>query len=130
MVTIEKSAIRIGGVRYKDTGGGFLLEENLEEPETEVSAVKTLISNPNSDLQLTPMTEQPPIFEPDRPACETCNKTFAKSWLFDNFDHKVCDDCKYVVLTLRTANFTDSYSAETTTSTNSSRKLRRKRNTS
>lgn len=40
------------------------------------------------------MEEQAAIFEPDRPTCEICKEVFAKSWLFDTFDLKVCDNCK------------------------------------
>lgn len=77
-MTIEKSTVKIGGIRYKDTGGGFLLEEKVDEPETPV----------------VPVTDKPSIFQHDRPTCELCNKIFAKSWLFDTFDHVVCDECK------------------------------------
>lgn len=44
VVTIEKSAIKIGGIKYKDTGGGFLLEEDPEEPEKEVKRIVVTIS--------------------------------------------------------------------------------------
>lgn len=39
-MTIEKSTIKIGGTRYKDTGGGFLLEETNGEAEREVRICK------------------------------------------------------------------------------------------
>lgn len=78
IVTLEKSTIKIGGVRYKDTGGGFLLEEKVDEPESSV----------------VPVAIKPSVFYPDQPTCDLCSKIFAKSWLFDTFDHRVCDECK------------------------------------
>nr|XP_022920986.1 DNA repair protein complementing XP-A cells homolog [Onthophagus taurus] len=78
VVSIDKTTISIGAVKYKDTGGGFLLEEH---PEKEPEPVKLVEDNPV-------------IIEPDRPTCEKCQKIFAKSWLFETFDLKVCDECK------------------------------------
>lgn len=36
VISIDKNTIKIGSVKYKDTGGGFLLEENPDEPEEPV----------------------------------------------------------------------------------------------
>ncbi|XP_019866376.1 DNA repair protein complementing XP-A cells homolog [Aethina tumida] len=80
VVSIEKSTIKIGATRYKDTGGGFLLEE------------------PDPESLLTPDVvaafDAAPIVEEDRPSCKKCEKPFATSWLFENFDYKCCDECK------------------------------------
>ncbi|XP_066158137.1 DNA repair protein complementing XP-A cells homolog isoform X1 [Euwallacea fornicatus] len=80
IVSIDKTTIKIGATRYKDTGGGFLLEENPEQSEQD-------------ELSIVP-PEAPPIVEPDRPECRDCHKLFATSWLFDNFGCKCCDECK------------------------------------
>ncbi|KAK9723145.1 XPA protein C-terminus [Popillia japonica] len=78
VVSIDKTTIKIGATKYKDTGGGFLLEEESENKDEEVPIVE----------------DTPPIIESDRPACESCNEAISKSWLFDTFDVKVCDNCK------------------------------------
>jgi hypothetical protein len=33
--------------------------------------------------------------EPDRPICKECKEEFDDSYLFQNFDHPVCDSCRY-----------------------------------
>lgn len=77
VVSIDKTTIKIGATKYKDTGGGFLLEEtDFEQPEP------------------IPVVEEPPIIECDRPFCESCDRPFATSWLYDTFNYKVCDECK------------------------------------
>ncbi|GJQ67810.1 hypothetical protein Trydic_g21099 [Trypoxylus dichotomus] len=78
VVSIDKSTIKIGSARFRDTGGGFLVEEEPERVEEPIPIV----------------VEQPPIIEADRPICVICNGAFAKSWLFDMFAEKVCDNCK------------------------------------
>lgn len=76
---IDNSTIKIGTTKYKDTGGGFLLEET-EENENLMPAITK--------------TQEPPIIECDRPFCLMCEKSFATSWLLETFDYKVCDECK------------------------------------
>ncbi|XP_018331662.1 DNA repair protein complementing XP-A cells homolog isoform X2 [Agrilus planipennis] len=73
---VDKGTLKIGNTRYKDTGGGFLLEQD------------------NKSSELTTYTHVPPVFECDRPICKECKKVFANSWLFDSFDYSVCDSCK------------------------------------
>ncbi|ENN81137.1 hypothetical protein D910_01965 [Dendroctonus ponderosae] len=80
VVSIDQTTIKIGGTKFKDTGGGFLLEENLEAPE-EPQAVT--VAQPEAG-----------IIEPDRPECRNCEKPFATSWLFDTFNCRCCDECK------------------------------------
>lgn len=79
VISIDKTTIKIGATKYKDTGGGFLLEENPEEPQQE---------------ELPIVQQEAAIAEPDRPNCRTCGKQFATSWLFDNYDCRCCDECK------------------------------------
>ncbi|XP_044256554.1 DNA repair protein complementing XP-A cells homolog [Tribolium madens] len=76
-ISIDKTTIKIGSTRYKDTGGGFLLEEELEKEKLESEA-----------------SAEPPVLEEDRPNCIKCKKPIATSWLFDNFHYKCCDSCK------------------------------------
>lgn len=78
VVSIDKTTIKIGTTKYKDTGGGFLLEET--EEKTEKPTVTKI--------------QEPPIIECDRPSCQMCDRKFANSWLYDTFDYKVCDECK------------------------------------
>ncbi|KAF7281918.1 DNA repair protein complementing XP-A cells homolog Xpac [Rhynchophorus ferrugineus] len=75
IVSLGKSTITIGTTKYKDTNGGFLLEDKPEEDNKE-----PVIEDPLVDLE--------------RPECEICNKPFVKSWLFEKFDYKCCDSCK------------------------------------
>lgn len=73
-----KTTLQIGGTKYEDTGGGFLLKiEPEKKPE-------------NEKLVL----EDAPILGSDRPNCETCEKPFSSSYLFDKFAFKCCDGCR------------------------------------
>ncbi|XP_065174304.1 DNA repair protein complementing XP-A cells homolog [Atheta coriaria] len=77
-VSIDKAIIKVGATKYKDTGGGFLLEEepdHIEEPPVFI-------------------VQEPPLLEEHRPTCDRCEKKFATSWLFETYDCKVCDACK------------------------------------
>ncbi|KAJ3639684.1 hypothetical protein Zmor_003028 [Zophobas morio] len=76
-ISIDKTTIKIGTTKYKDTGGGFLLEED-----------------PKEELPDAITTTEPPVVEDDRPSCVKCEKSIASSWLFDNFGYKCCDSCK------------------------------------
>ncbi|CAG9857217.1 unnamed protein product [Phyllotreta striolata] len=70
------TTLKIGGTTYKDTGGGFLLEETEEPDELE---------------QI--LAEQELIIE-NRPVCELCTKPFGVSWLYEKFEYKCCDSCR------------------------------------
>lgn len=72
------TTLKIGTTKYKDTGGGFLLEE-VDEPD---------------ELEQLLIQAEAPIIEEDRPICENCKKPFACSWLYDKFEQKCCDSCK------------------------------------
>ncbi|CAH0562565.1 unnamed protein product [Brassicogethes aeneus] len=76
---IDKTTIKIGSTKYKDTGGGFLLQE---EPDDVLTP------------ELVAAFEAAPIIEEDRPNCIKCEQPFATSWLFESFDYKCCDQCK------------------------------------
>ncbi|XP_060537392.1 DNA repair protein complementing XP-A cells homolog [Cylas formicarius] len=77
--SVNKTTITVGNTKFKDTGGGFLLEEHENEPE-------------ESEYPL--VQAEAPIIEPDRPECVECAKPFATSWLFEQFDCRCCDECK------------------------------------
>lgn len=79
VVSIDKTTIKIGATKYKDTGGGFLLEEIDEDDDL---------------MPVITKTQEAPIIECDRPNCLKCNRRFATSWLFETFDYKLCDECK------------------------------------
>ncbi|XP_066273290.1 DNA repair protein complementing XP-A cells homolog [Branchiostoma lanceolatum] len=66
--------------RVIDSGAGFLIEED-EEGEDPTAKIK-VVHRPG------------PILEPDRVACELCNKEISDSFLFNSFDVPVCDGCK------------------------------------
>ncbi|KAF4519165.1 hypothetical protein B566_EDAN008228 [Ephemera danica] len=73
------NVIRVEGVKFIDTGGGFLLEQ--KDGEATEPTMRTV--------------EQPPPFiEPERPSCEECSEKFIESFLMTNFDHPVCDKCR------------------------------------
>ncbi|XP_069673219.1 DNA repair protein complementing XP-A cells homolog [Periplaneta americana] len=78
--SVEKSVIKVQGSKFIDTGGGFLLEQKDGEDQNE------------EPITLTPGPA--PIMEPDRPVCEECQETFEDSYLFQNFEHSICDSCR------------------------------------
>lgn len=45
--------------------------------------------------QIKLTAEPAPVMEPDRPICKECKEEFDDSYLFQNFDHPVCDSCRY-----------------------------------
>jgi len=75
--TASKASI-VKEKKLVDGGGGFFIEE-----EDEVTAEEAVITE-----------MPPPIMPPDQPTCEECDKDFADSYLYNTFDHSVCDDCK------------------------------------
>lgn len=60
-----------------DTGGGFLPEEDNERDAPVVRARPAPVVDPT-----------------ERPRCIECKESFAQSYLFDSFDHPVCDTCR------------------------------------
>ena len=67
------------GTKVIDSGGGFFIEET---DEAETAGRIEIIEQP------------PPILPPDQPTCEDCSRDFAESYLYNTFDHSVCDDCR------------------------------------
>ncbi|ROT67242.1 putative DNA repair protein [Penaeus vannamei] len=78
--------IRMQDTKLIDTGGGFFIEEN-ETPANE-------ITDDDIDAAMKLVTEPAPLFEEDRPFCLECDHPFNNSFLFHNFDHRVCDQCR------------------------------------
>ncbi|XP_076047566.1 DNA repair protein complementing XP-A cells homolog Xpac isoform X2 [Oratosquilla oratoria] len=77
----KQKVLHIDNVKLIDTGGGFFIEEN-DTPDADMEAAMKLVDEPA------------PLFEEDRPFCEECNQPFNNSFLFHNFDHPVCDQCR------------------------------------
>lgn len=76
--TNTKTTIQIGGTKYEDTGGGFLLKVELDRK----------LKNEK------PVLEEAPILGSDRPNCEICLKSFSTSFLLDKFNFNCCDACR------------------------------------
>ncbi|KAM3960878.1 DNA repair protein complementing XP-A cells homolog Xpac isoform 1-T1 [Aphomia sociella] len=71
-------AARGDGSAAIDSGGGFLLEGDESAPPA-------------------PRPRPAPVVDPSaRPRCLDCGRLFPQSFLFDAFDHSVCDDCRSV----------------------------------
>ncbi|XP_037787670.1 DNA repair protein complementing XP-A cells-like [Penaeus monodon] len=90
IMSVEKKdsvkVIRMQDTKLIDTGGGFFIEEN-ENPGNE-------ITDDDMDAAMKLVTEPAPLFEEDRPFCLECDHPFNNSFLFHNFDHPVCDQCR------------------------------------
>jgi len=88
-VAVSKdNMIKIGNNKFKDTGGGFLIEEpasqrtNAELEEAELNNVLAAIVDDSEDLPL------------DFKECIECKNGFVTSNLWVQFDHPVCDGCR------------------------------------
>lgn len=67
---------------HADTGGGFLPE--AEEPSDAGAHSAASITQPAA-----------PIVHPsEQPRCIECGLPFPQSYLFDTFEHRVCDECR------------------------------------
>jgi len=80
-VALGKNVIKVGGTSYKDSKGGFLIEQTPDDMKEE-------------ELKINYEDFEGPLFEDEYPGCTMCSKKFEKSWLNTNFDYKVCDECK------------------------------------
>lgn len=76
--SLDKKVITVEGNKFIDSGGGFLIEEEDQDPDKPV----TIVEKPAA------------ILKSDRPKCEECNEEFADSYLLQTFDHPVCDKCR------------------------------------
>uniref|UniRef100_A0A8C5QJX5 XPA, DNA damage recognition and repair factor n=1 Tax=Leptobrachium leishanense TaxID=445787 RepID=A0A8C5QJX5_9ANUR len=61
-----------------DSGGGFFIEEE----ETEQKSIEKVVHEPG------------PVLEFDYLICDECGKEFMDSYLCNNFDLSVCDNCR------------------------------------
>ncbi|XP_069960946.1 DNA repair protein complementing XP-A cells [Cherax quadricarinatus] len=78
----SEKVIRINNTKLIDTGGGFFIEETDG------------ISNDDMLTAMKLVTDPAPLFEEDRPHCLDCDHPFDSSFLFKNFDHPTCDQCR------------------------------------
>ncbi|XP_069184416.1 DNA repair protein complementing XP-A cells isoform X2 [Procambarus clarkii] len=74
--------VRINNTKLIDSGGGFFIEENEDDLSDDMLAAMKVV------------TEPAPLFEEDRPHCLECDQQFNNSFLFQNFDHPTCDQCR------------------------------------
>ncbi|XP_059619888.1 DNA repair protein complementing XP-A cells homolog [Phlebotomus argentipes] len=81
----EKSVIKIQGSRFVDSGGGFLIEEEIApsggDSSSQPEASEDVIDNA-IDLPVT--------YE----ECLECDDKFAESYLMHHFNYSVCDKCR------------------------------------
>ncbi|XP_034939189.1 DNA repair protein complementing XP-A cells homolog [Chelonus insularis] len=70
-------SIKVQGQKVIDSGGGFLIEEDIE-----------------LEQEMLKLTEIPAPIVEGLPSCEECKKEFKDSWLLQKFDYAVCDLCK------------------------------------
>ncbi|XP_075215773.1 DNA repair protein complementing XP-A cells homolog Xpac [Lycorma delicatula] len=74
---VENKTICVQGNKFIDSGGGFLIKEGESEEKKR---------------KIVEMVE--PLKDPDRPTCTECQEKFAASFLFQHFEHPVCDKCR------------------------------------
>jgi len=75
--------------RVIDTGGGFLIEEEVGGDDGEKEMTETVTKQPGAIIQ-----DHLPDSDPAKLVCEICEKPFSESYLFSHFDCCVCDDCR------------------------------------
>lgn len=80
-VASQGSVVRVLGSKLIDTGGGFLIEE------------KDLIEEEEKPVKIT-LKDPAPFIPGDVPKCEECEEEFQHSFLLENYDLTVCDQCK------------------------------------
>lgn len=84
MVAVQKNhVIQVASTKYKDTGGGFLLEERPTRSEQE--EIDDILK------QIEHESEELPI---DFKDCIECDSSFATSYLWATFNYPVCDVCR------------------------------------
>lgn len=82
----------IRNVKLVDSGGGFLIEQEII-PETSVEVATT--SEHSGDINGCENIEDDVIpLPPDYITCIDCNESFIESWLAKSFDYNVCDKCR------------------------------------
>lgn len=75
--------------RVVDSGGGFLIEEEIGGDEGEEEPKETVTKQPGAILQ-----DPFPDTDSSKLPCEECEKPFSDSYLFNHFDCNVCDACR------------------------------------
>ncbi|XP_043282808.1 DNA repair protein complementing XP-A cells homolog [Venturia canescens] len=75
--TTQARVLKVQGKKVVDSGGGFLIEDDLDLEE-----------------ELLKIVEEPAPIILGLPICEECQKEFKDSWLLQKFDYSVCDSCK------------------------------------
>jgi DNA-repair protein complementing XP-A cells len=97
----DNAVIKVYGSRFVDTGGGFLLEEKVGDPDDQeqvycnIKIQCILIKLRCPMLQKTIVEEpQPILHELDKPKCKECNEHFNDSFLHTTYDYPVCDTCR------------------------------------
>lgn len=76
--------IKVDGHKFKDTNGGFLLDEveaNVEDEER-ANKIQKLAEEEALEVPLSYLK------------CNECSEEFADSYLYKNFDFPCCDKCK------------------------------------
>lgn len=77
----KDNRIQMHGSKYKDTGGGFLIEDkDTEEDETD-----KLFENIEHESEELPLEFR---------ECMECHSSFLTSYLWTTFDYPVCDGCR------------------------------------
>lgn len=82
------SIIKVQGTKYIDSGGGFLIEEPVhssQNPKDNVAQCQGEIPKIVNEAIAIPVQYE---------ECLKCGDAFVDSYLFDNFDHAVCDKCR------------------------------------
>ncbi|XP_055715502.1 DNA repair protein complementing XP-A cells homolog [Phlebotomus papatasi] len=80
----EKSIIKIQGSRFVDSGGGFLIEEEIAKPGEKSNAQGT------SEEIIDDAIDLPITYD----ECMECADKFAESYLMNHFNYPVCDNCR------------------------------------
>ncbi|XP_055694957.1 DNA repair protein complementing XP-A cells homolog [Lutzomyia longipalpis] len=83
----EKSVIKIHGSRFVDSGGGFLIEE-------EVGEGKNSGNQPHGNSEEQHIIDEAIDLPVTYDECMECADKFAESYLMHHFDYPVCDNCR------------------------------------
>ncbi|CAG9801701.1 unnamed protein product [Chironomus riparius] len=76
--------IKVDGHKFKDTNGGFLLDEvdHTVDEEERAAKIQKLAEEDAMEVPVSYLT------------CNECSEEFADSYLYKNFDFSCCDKCK------------------------------------
>jgi len=79
---VTKSIIKVQGSKFIDSGGGFLIEQTINDEKS--SEINNVIPEDREPIPL-PVTYK---------ECLECADKFNDSFLLNNFDYPVCDGCR------------------------------------